>query len=144
MTGKGPFDLLVNAVAGGGGHRPVWSQHQQTAGRGFDERRFRKALRTYWGSAADPMRVSLAVHDAAFVAGVVQTVSEQLGLDADDRRRVAVAVLRRRLLGEPDPTLAEVEAAWSAWWPPPPGEEGRELLARFLRAWRAWLTSSER
>ena len=88
------------------------------------------------------MRVSLAVQDAVFVAGVVQTVSEQLGLDADDQRRVAVAVVRQRLLGEPDPTLDEVDAAWRAWWPPPPGDEGQTRFAEFLGAWRAWLASS--
>ena len=54
---------------GDGGHRPVWGQHQRSTGRGFDERRFRKSLRAYWGAEADPMRVSLAVQDAVFVAG---------------------------------------------------------------------------
>lgn len=142
MSGKDPFDRLVDTVLGGSGQRPVWGQHQRSAGRGFDERRFRKALRAYWGAEADPMRVSLAVQDAGFVAGVVQTVGEHLGLNADDRRRVAVGVVRQRLLGEPDPTLDEVDAAWRAWWPPPPGDEGRALLAQFLGAWRAWLTGS--
>jgi hypothetical protein len=141
---KDPFDRLVDTVLGGGGQRAVWGrgryQRPGAAKRGFDERRFRKALYAYWGSSADSMRVSLAVQDAVFVSGVVQTVSEQLGLDADDRCRVAVAVLRRRLLGEPDATLDEVDAAWARWWPPPPGDEGRKLLAQFLGAWRAWLS----
>jgi hypothetical protein len=144
VSGKDPFDRLVDTVLGGGGHRPVWGQHQRSGGRGFDERRFRKALRAYWGTEADPMRVSLAVQDAVFVAGVVQTVGEQLALGADDRRRVAIALVRRRLLGEPDPTLDEVDAAWRAWWPPPPGDEGRALMAQFLGAWRTWLSGSSR
>ena len=144
MSGKDPFDRLVDTVLGVGGHRPVWGQHQRSTGRGFDERRFRKSLRAYWGAEADPMRVSLAVQDAIFVAGVVRTVTEQLGLGADDQRRVAVALVHRRLLGEPDPTLDDVDAAWSAWWPPPPGDEGRVLMARFLGAWRAWLSGSSR
>ncbi len=142
MSGKDPFDRLVDTVLGGSGHRQVWGQHQRSTGRGFDERRFRKALRAYWGAEADPMRVSLAVQDASFVAGVVQTVGEHLALNADDRRRVAVGVVRQRLLGEPDPTLDEVDAAWRAWWPPPPGDEGRALLAHFVGAWRAWLSGS--
>jgi hypothetical protein len=142
VSGKDPFDRLVDTVLGGGSHRPVWGQHQRSTGRGFDERRFRKALRAYWGAEADPMRVSLAVQDASFVAGVVQTVGEHLALNADDRRRVAVGVVRQRLLGEPDPTLDEVDAAWRAWWPPPPGDEGRALLAKFIGAWRAWLAGS--
>ena len=142
MSGKDPFDRLVDTVLGGGGLRPVWGQHQRSAGRGFDERRFRKSLRAYWGTEADAMRVSLAVQDAGFVAGVVRTVTEQLRLGADDQRRVAVALVRRRLLGEPDPTLDDVDAAWRAWWPPPPGDEGRVLMARFLGAWQAWLSES--
>jgi hypothetical protein len=140
VSGKDPFDSLVDTVLGGSSHRPVWGQHQRSTGRGFDKRRFRKALRAYWGAEADPMRVSLAEQDAVFVAGVVQTVTEQLALGSDDRRRVAVAVVRRRLLGEPDPTLDEVDAAWHAWWPPPPGDEGRALLRQFLGAWRIWLS----
>ena len=144
MSRKDPFDRLVDTILGGGGHRPVWGQHQPRTGRGFDERRFRKALRAHWGAGADPMRVSLAVQDAAFVAGVVQTVSEQLRLNADDRRRVAVGMVRRRLLGELDPTLDEVDAAWRAWWPPPPGDDGRALLAQFLDAWQVWLSGSPR
>jgi hypothetical protein len=144
VSAKDPFDRLVDTVLGGGGHRPVWGQHQRSAGRGFDERRFRKSLRAYWGTEADPMRVSLAVQDAGFVAGVVRTVTEQLRLGADDQRRVAVALVRRRLLGEPDPTLDEVDAAWRAWWPPPPGDEGRVLMARFLGTWQAWLSESSR
>ncbi len=141
-TTKDPFARLVDTVLGGGGHHSVWGQHQRTMVRRFDERRFRKSLRAYWGADADPMRVSLAVQDAVFAAGVVGTVAEQLRLDAAAQRRVAAAVVRRRLLGEPDPTLDEVDAAWRAWWPPPPGDPGRELFARFLDAWRAWLASS--
>jgi len=141
---KDPLARLVDTLLGGGGHRPVWGHHQPVMGRGrgFDERRFRKALRAYWGADADTMRVSLAVQDAVFVAGVVQTVSEQLGLDPGDKRRIATAVVRQRLLGETDPTLGEVDAAWRAWWPPPPGDEGRARFAEFLGAWRSWLASS--
>jgi hypothetical protein len=142
QSGNDPFGRLVDIMLGGGGHHPVWGQHQRTTGRGFDERRFRKALRTYWGAEADAMRVSLAVQDAVFVAGVVRTVNEQLRLGADDQRRVAGAVVRRRLLGEPEPTLDAVDAAWRAWWPPPPGDEGRTRFADFLVAWREWLASS--
>ena len=72
----------------------------------------------------------------------LRTVSEELQLGAEDQRRIAVAVTRQRLLGEPDPTLDDVDAAWRAWWPPPPGEEGRERFAKFLSAWRAWLAGS--
>jgi hypothetical protein len=144
VSAKDPFDTLVDTVLGGSPHRPVWGQHQPTVRRGFNERRFRKALRAHWGAEADTMRVSLAAQDAVFVAGVVQTVSEQLGLDAEDRRRIAVAVVRNRLLGEPDPTLDQVDAAWSAWWPPALGDEGQTRFAEFLGAWRAWLTSSSR
>ena len=139
MSPKDPLDRLVDGILGGGGQHSVWGQHSRPIGRGFDERRFRKALRAYWGPAADTMRVSLAVQDAAFVAGVMKTVSEQLRLGDDDRRRVATAVLRRRLLGEPEPTLDEIDAAWTRWWPPAPGDEGRERFADFLDAWRAWL-----
>ncbi len=139
---KDPFDRLVDTVLGGDGHRSIWGQHQRTVVRGFDQRGFRKALWLYWGEEADTMQVSLAVQDAAFVSGVVRTVSEQLRLDADDQHRVAVAIVRRRLLGEPDPTLDDVDAAWRAWWPPPPGEDGRVLFAKFVGAWRDWLTSS--
>ena len=139
---KDPFARLVDTVVGAGGRRPVWGQHQRAMIRGFDERRFRKALRAYWGAEADTMRVSLAVQDAVFVAGVVRTVTEQLQLDAADQRRVGAAVVRQRLLGEPDPTLDDVDSAWRAWWPPPPGDEGRTLFAQFLRAWRDWLASS--
>jgi hypothetical protein len=139
---KDPFDRLVDGILGGGGQHPVWGQHQPRTGRGFDERRFRKALRAYWGAEADTMRISLAVQDAAFVAGVVKTVVEQLGLGDDDRRRVASAVMRRRLLGEPDPTLDEVDATWTRWWPPAPGDEGRIRFADFLDAWRSWLARS--
>ena len=140
MSAKDPFDTLVDTVLGGSQHRPVWGQHHRAVRRGFDERRFRKALRAHWGAEADAMRVSLAVQDAVFVSGVVQTVSEQLGLDADGRRRVAVAVVRSRLLGEPDPSLDEVNDAWSAWWPPALGDEGQTRFAQFVGAWRAWLS----
>jgi hypothetical protein len=142
VSTKDPFALLVDTVVGGGGHRPVWGQHQRAVGHGFDERRFRKALRAYWGVDADSMRVSLAVQDAIFAAGVVHMVSETLGLSDGDQRRVAAAVIRRRLLGEPDPSLDDVDYAWSAWWPPPPGDEGRMLFAHFLGTWREWLASS--
>jgi hypothetical protein len=142
VSRKDPFDRLVEGIVGGGGHHPVWGQHSPAAGRRFDERRFRKALYAYWGAAADTMRVSLAVQDASFVAGVMKTVSEQLQLGDDDRRRAATAVLRRRLLGEPDATLDEVDAAWTRWWPPPPGDEGRTRFAEFLDAWREWLRSN--
>jgi hypothetical protein len=140
VSAKDPFDTLVDTVLGGSQHRPVWGQHHRAVRRGFDERRFRKALRAHWGAEADAMRVSLAVQDAVFVSGVVQTVSEQLGLDADGRRRVAVAVVRSRLLGEPDPSLDEVNDAWSAWWPPALGDEGQTRFAQFVGAWRAWLS----
>lgn len=142
MSPQDPLARLVDTVLGGAGHRPMWGQHQRAMVRGFDERRFRKALRAYWGADADNMRVSLAVQDAAFVAGVVRTVTEQLRLDASAQRRVATAVVRRRILGEPEPTLDEVDAAWRAWWPPPPGDEGRSLFAKFLGAWMEWLQSS--
>ncbi|HEV7524184.1 MAG TPA: hypothetical protein VGP92_04425 [Acidimicrobiia bacterium] len=142
MSAKDPFGRLVDLVLGGGGHRSVWGQHQRSASRGFDERGFRKALREYWGADADPMRVSLAVQDAVFVAGVVHMVNETLGLSTDDQRRVAAAVVRRRLLGEADPSLDDVEDAWSMWWPPPPGDDGRMLFAHFLGAWRSWLATS--
>jgi hypothetical protein len=142
VSPKDPFERLVDTVLGGGGHHSVWGQHQRVIGRGFDERRFRKALRAYWGADADSMRVSLAVQDASFVAGVVRTVTEQLRLDPGDQRRVATAVVRRRLLGEAEPSLDDVDDAWRAWWPPPPGDDGRVLFTRFLDAWRSWLTSS--
>jgi hypothetical protein len=137
------FEHLVDLIlGGGGGSRSVWGQHQRRMVRGFNERKFRKALWVYWGAEADSMRVSLAVQDGVFVSGVIRTVSEQLGLSAEDQRRIAVAVVRQRLLGEPDPSLDEVDAAWRAWWPPPPGEDARTLFAQFLGAWRTWLASS--
>lgn len=139
---KDPFRRLVDTVVGGGGHGAVWGQKQGGRSRGFDERRFRKALRAYWGTDADSMRVSLAVQDAAFVAGVVHMVSESLALRDDDQRRIAAAIVRRRLLGEPVPSLDDVDYAWSAWWPPPPGDEGRMLFAHFLGTCREWLASS--
>jgi hypothetical protein len=140
---KDPFRRMVDIVAGGhAGHRAVWGQNQGSQSRGFDERRFRKALNQYWGPTADSMRVSLAVQDASFVAGVVHMVSESLGLRDEDQRRIAAAVVRRRLLGEPVPSLDDVDYAWQAWWPPPPGDEGRMLFAHFLGTWREWLASS--
>jgi hypothetical protein len=69
-------------------------------------------------------------------------VSESLRLRPEDQRRVAAAVIRRRLLGEPVPSLDDVDYAWQAWWPPPPGDEGRMLFAHFLGTWREWLASS--
>jgi hypothetical protein len=144
VSTKDPFDQMVDAVvAGRGAHRPAWNQSQRGAATNFDERRFRKALYAYWGRDADSMRVSLALQDASFVAGVVHMVSETLGLAAGDQRRVAAAVLRRRVLGEPDPSLDDVDDAWSAWWPPPPGDEGRMLFAHFLGTWREWLRNSD-
>ena len=143
MSTKDPFEKLVDTIVGGGGHRAVWGQHQPSAGRAvFNERRFRKALYEYWGPQPDSTRVSLAVQDAVFVAGVVHMVSEALGLSAENQRRVATAVVRRRLLGESVPSLDDVDYAWSAWWPPPPGDDGRMLFAHFLGTWRAWLAGS--
>ena len=143
MSARDPFDQLVDVVLGGSGHRGVWGQTHHSQQARFDERRFRRALRAYWGKDADPMRVSLATQDAAFVTGIVHMVIETLRLDADDQRRVAAAVVRRRLLGEPDPSLDDVDYAWSAWWPPPPGDEGRMLFAHFLGTWREWLAASQ-
>jgi len=145
VSAPDPFDRLVDAVLGTDGHRPVWGQSQGMRRRGgFDERRFKRALRAYWGADADNMRVSLAVQDARFVSGVVRTVSEHLELIGDDRRRVAAAVTRRRLLGEPEPSLDKVDAAWRAWWPPPPGEDARHLFAEFIEAWDEWLSGPPR
>jgi hypothetical protein len=137
-----PFDRMVDLVLRGGGGQ-VWGQHRSLRSGAFDERRFRKALREYWGPAADSMRVSLAVQDAAFVAGVMRTVNEHLALDGDTRRHAAAAVVRKRLLGEPQPALEDVDAAWRAWWPPPPGDEGRVLFAKFIDAWHDWLAASQ-
>ena len=66
-------------------------------------------------------------------------VGDELGLSDADRRRVGAAAVRSRLLGEGDESLARVDAAWRAWWPPPPGPTGRARLDDFLGAWRAWL-----
>jgi hypothetical protein len=142
VSAKDPFDRLVDTILGGDGRGPTWGQHQRARGRGFDERRFRKALRKYWGAEADTMRVSLAVQDAVFVAGVVHMVGESLRLREDEKRRITAAVVRRRLLGEPVPSLDDVDYAWQAWWPPPPGDDGRMLFAHFLGTWREWLASS--
>ncbi len=46
---KDPFPRLVDTVLGGGGHGAVWGRHQRVPHRGFDERRFRKALRAVLG-----------------------------------------------------------------------------------------------
>jgi hypothetical protein len=137
-----PFDRMVDLLLRGGGGHPVWGQRRSMRSGAFDERRFRKALREYWGPAADPMRVSFAVQDAAFVAGVMRTVNEHLALDGDAQRRATAAVVRKRLLGEPEPALDGVEVAWRAWWPPPPGEEGRAMFVNFIDAWRDWLEAS--
>jgi hypothetical protein len=142
VSAKEPFAVLVDTLLGGGDHHPVWGQRQQNLRRGFNERKFRKALRAYWGADADSMRVSLAVQDAVFAAGVTHTVVEQLRLGPDDQRRVAGAVVHHRLLGEPDPSLDDVDSRWRAWWPPPPGDEGRLLFGEFLGAWRDWLAHS--
>jgi hypothetical protein len=139
-----PFDRMVDLVLRGGGGHPVWGQRGSLRTRSFDERRFRKALWEYWGQEADSMRVSLAVQDAVFVSGVMRTVTEHLALGVDDQRRAAAAVVRMRLLGEPQPGLAAVDDAWRAWWPPPPGDDGRVLFAKFIDAWRDWLAPSER
>jgi len=143
VTKGDPFDRMVDLVLRGGGGHPTWGQRGSMRTRTFDERRFRKALREYWGPAADPMRVSLAVQDAVFVSGVMRTVTEHLALGDDDQHRAAAAVVRSRLLGEPEPGLDYVDAAWRAWWPPPPGDEGRVLFAKFIDAWRDWLAGWE-
>jgi hypothetical protein len=136
-----PFDRMVDLVLRGGGGS-VWGQRGSLRLRSFDERRFRKALWEYWGEGADSMRVSLAVQDAVFVSGVMRTVTEHLALTSEDQHRAAAAVIRRRLLGEAEPGLDDVDVAWRAWWPPPPGDEGRVLFAKFIDAWRDWLASS--
>jgi hypothetical protein len=105
-------------------------------------RRLGKALREYWGPDADPLRVNLALEDSRFVTGVVQTVCDELRCSADDRRRVAAAATRARLLGEGDVSLARVDAAWRAWWPPDTSPESRERFSEFIGAWRAWLQDS--
>jgi hypothetical protein len=143
VSASEPFDRLVELVLRGG-NQAVWGRHHAAGRSAFDERKFKKALRQYWGPEADTMRVSLAVQDASFVAGVLRTVSEHLALGTEAQRRAAAAVVRRRLLGEPEPTLDDVDAAWRAWRPPPPGDDGRVLFSDFLGAWRDWLASSER
>ena len=142
MTSEDAFERLVDTVIGGAGSKPVWGQRSRSFSRGFNDKQFAKRLRAYWGADADPMRVRLAQEDGRFVAGVVHMVGDELQLNATDRRRVAVAVTRHRLLGETDPSLATVDAAWRAWWPPPPGPEARERARDFLRAWREWLEQS--
>jgi hypothetical protein len=139
-----PIERLVTIVIAGGPAGSAWGSRGIARHRPLDERRFRRVLREYWGPTADPMRVSLAVQDAVFVAGVMRTVAEHLALNSEDRHRATTAVVRLRLLGEPEPSLAEVDAAWHAWWPPPPGDEGRVLFAKFIDAWRDWLAASER
>ena len=65
------------------------------------------------GTAVGLDRVSLAVQDAVFAAGVVRTVERTAPAR---RRRPAIAsraaVVRRRVLGEPDASLDDVDAAW--------------------------------
>ena len=142
MTRDDPFERIVDEVCGGS-PGAVWGQHQHRwRTHGTNNRRITKALRQYWGPEADAMRVRLACEDARFVTGVVKMVGDELGLSDADRRRVGAAAVRSRLLGEGDATLAHVDAAWKAWWPPPPGPTGRERLADFLAAWRAWLEDS--
>ena len=143
MSKEEPFDRMVTLVLRGGGGHAVWGQRGSMRTRSFDERRFKKALWEYWGQDADSMRVSLAVQDAVFVSGVMRTVTEHLALGADDQRRAAAAVVRGRLLGEPQPGFADVDAAWRSWWPPPPGDDARALFAKFIDAWRDWLAASQ-
>jgi hypothetical protein len=142
VTRDDPFERIVDEVCGGA-PGAVWGQHQRRwRSHGVNERRIAKALRQYWGPEADAMRVQLAREDARFVTGVIKMVGDELGLSDADRRRVGAAAVRSRLLGEGDGSLAHVDAAWRAWWPPPPGPTGRERLADFLGAWRAWLEES--
>lgn len=139
-----PFERIVDEVCGGT-QGAVWGQHQRRwRARGSNDRRITKALRRYWGPDADAMRVQLACEDARFVTGVVRMVGDELGLSDADRRRVGAAAVRSRLLAEGDDSLARVDAAWRAWWPPPPGPTGRARLDDFLGAWRAWLEEPDR
>ena len=142
MTGDDTFERLVDTIVGGGGTKPVWGQRQHRIVRSFNERQFAKRLRAYWGADADPMRVRFAQEDARFVAGVVHMVADELQLSDDDQRRVARAVVRHRLLGEPDASLEGVDAAWQAWWPPAPGPSARDRAREFLNTWRVWLEQS--
>ena len=143
MTRDDPFERIVDEVCRAGAPAAVWGQHQHRWLRGgTNDRRIAKALRAYWGPDADAMRVQLAREDARFVAGVIKMDADELQLSDAERRRVGAAAVRSRLLGEGDGSLAHVDAAWRAWWPPPPGPAGRERLADFLGAWRAWLEDS--
>ena len=143
MTNGDPFERIVDEICRGGAGQAFWGQHQRRWRlQGMNDRRIAKALRQYWGASADTMRVQLAREDARFVAGVTRMVGDELHLSDADRRRVAAAAVRARLLGEGDGSLARVDAAWSAWWPPPPGPAGGERLADFLGAWRDWLEDS--
>ncbi len=143
MNRDDPFERIVDEICRGGANNTVWGGHQQRWRlHGMNERRIGKALRQYWGPDADAMRIELAREDARFVAGVINMVGDELRLSDADRRRVATAAVRSRLLGEGDGSLAIVDAAWRAWWPPPPGPIGRERLSDFLDAWRVWLEES--
>lgn len=143
MPARDPFERLVDEIGRGGSSRQsVWGQHQRRMSSGPRERRIGKALREYWGADADPMRVRFAQEDARFVAGVARMVGDELGLSSDDRRRVISAIVRHRLLAEPDPSLQDVDRAWMAWWPPQTGEDARARMRDFLRAWREWLADS--
>jgi len=142
VSHKDPFERLVDEVAQGVAHAPVWGQRgpaRIARPRGFNEARFAKRLREYWGPDADPMRVRLAQQDAGFVAHVVRMVGDELRLSPEDRRRVCAGAVRFRLLGESDPFMAPVDAAWNAWWPPTTGDDSRAKHRAFLDAWRAWL-----
>jgi hypothetical protein len=121
------FERVVDEVAQGGANAPVWGQRGPARigrPRGFNERRFAKRLREYWGVDADPMRVQLAQQDARFVASIVSMVGDELRLTPEQRRRVCAGAVRFRLLGESDPFMAPVDKA---------------RYRAFLDSWRAWL-----